>query len=195
MRPVNAKHFCDGYRNMPLIENLEFGGGGQSDMLKYIPTVEEETPSGPPPGSSPLDFSDEKNSGPIEMDFSTPIQDVMPSAAFDPSPQEDTLLAGPYKSPTTSRVVGLSPGITQGGGGGGGDKKGPAGLTKEQMHALIAGVAAVVAFSKPVQTKLADFVPKFLGESGDLSVTGMAVTALIAAVLFYFANRLMENQS
>lgn len=179
---------------MPLIENLEFGGGGQSnDILKYIPTVEEDTPPPPPPGSSPLDFSEEKNSGPIEMDFSTPIQDVMPSAAFDPSPQEDTL-AGPYKSPTTSRVVGLSPGITQGGGGGE-NKKGPAGLTKEQMHALIAGVAAVVAFSKPIQSRLADFVPKFLGESGDLSVTGMAVTALVVAVLFYFANRLMENQS
>jgi hypothetical protein len=63
------------------------------------------------------------------------------------------------------------------------------------MHALIAGVAAVIAFSKPIQSRLADFVPKFLGESGDLSVTGMAVTALVVAVLFYFANRLMENQS
>jgi hypothetical protein len=30
-------------------------------------------------------------------------------------------------------------------------------------------------------------VPKFLGESGDLSMSGMVVTALIAAVLFYFA--------
>jgi hypothetical protein len=64
---------------MPMIENLEFNGAPQ--IIQYIPNV-EDIPE-PEPGSSPLDFSDQKNSGPIEMDFSTPIQDVMPSAAFE----------------------------------------------------------------------------------------------------------------
>jgi hypothetical protein len=60
---------------------------------------------------------------------------------------------------------------------------------------VIAGIAAVAAFSKPIQSKLADVVPKFLGENGDLSLTGMLVTALIAAAIFFFAGRVLENQS
>jgi hypothetical protein len=96
---------------MTLIENLEFGNGSPS-IMQYIPTIDDQPP-GPPPdlGSSPLDFLQEKNSDPIEMDFSTPIQDVMPSAAFD---SDDTPgLNGPYKSPTNDRVVGLSAGVIQ----------------------------------------------------------------------------------
>lgn len=175
---------------MTLIENLEFGNGA-STIMQYIPTVEEQSPP-PDPGSSPLDFLQEKNSDAIEMDFSTPIQDVMPSAAFD---SDDTPgLNGPYKSPTNDRVVGLSAGVIQAE-----SKKGatgvPFGLTKDQFQALVAGLAAVVAFSKPVQTKLADVVPKFLGEHGELSLTGMIVSALIAAIVFFFAGRVLENQS
>jgi hypothetical protein len=37
-------------------------------------------------------------------------------------------------------------------------------------------------------------VPKFLGESGDLTMTGMAVSALIAAVVFYFARQLLNDR-
>lgn len=177
---------------MTLIENLEFGNGAPA-IMQYIPTVDDEQPVPPPaPGSSPLDFLQEKNSEAIEMDFSTPIQDVMPSAAFD---SDDTPgLNGPYKSPTNDRVVGLSAGVIQAE-----PKKGaagvPFGLTREQFQSLVAGLAAVVAFSKPVQTKLADVVPKFLGDHGDLSLTGMLVTALIAAAIFFFAGRVLENQS
>ncbi len=63
----------------------------------------------------------------------------------------------------------------------------PFGLTDEQFHAVIAGVSALVAFSKPVQSKLGGFVPKFSLESGDLTLTGMIVSALVAAIVFYFA--------
>jgi len=177
---------------MTLIENLEFGNGSPS-IMQYIPTIDDQPPAPPPDlGSSPLDFLQEKNSDPIEMDFSTPIQDVMPSAAFD---SDDTPgLNGPYKSPTNDRVVGLSAGVIQTE-----PKKGangvPFGLTREQFQAVVAGIAAVAAFSKPVQSKLADVVPKFLGEHGDLSLTGMLVTALIAAAIFFFAGRVLENQS
>jgi hypothetical protein len=34
-----------------------------------------------------------------------------------------------------------------------------------------------------------------MGDSGALSLTGMVVTALIAAIVFYVANRVLENQS
>jgi hypothetical protein len=40
-----------------------------------------------------------------------------------------------------------------------------------------------------VQTKLTSTVPRFLTETSELSTTGMVVTALVAAVLFYFAKQ------
>jgi len=172
---------------MPMIENLEFNGAPQ--IVQYIPNV-EDIPE-PEPGSSPLDFSEQKNSGPIEMDFSTPIQDVMPSAAFESD--ETPGLNGPYRSPSNNRVVGISAGVVQAEPSTA--SKMPMGLTKEQLHALVAGIAAVVAFSKPVQDKLSTVVPNFMGDSGALSLTGMVVTALIAAIVFYVANRVLENQS
>ena len=79
--------------------------------------------------------------------------------------------------------------------GSAGSSKNPFGLTDEQWYAALAGVAAVIAYSKPVQGKLSTMVPKFLGESGDPTLTGMAVTALIAAVIFYFARQFLSERS
>jgi len=69
----------------------------------------------------------------------------------------------------------------------------PLGLTNEQFQSLIAGVAAVIAFSEPAQDKLSSFVPKFLSESGDRSMTGLIVTALVVAIIFYFAQKYLIN--
>lgn len=164
---------------MPLIENLDFNGS--SNIVQYIPTVDEE------PGR---EKDEEKNSTQIEMDFSTPIQDVMPSGPLGGgggSMLDDTPgLNGPYTSPTNNRVVGISGGVIAPQAEKSGAKN-SLGLTAEQLQALVSGIIAIAVFSKPVQTKLTELVPKFLGESGDLSLTGMVVTALIAAILFYFA--------
>jgi hypothetical protein len=73
--------------------------------------------------------------------------------------------------------------------------KNPFGLTDEQFQALLAGVASVIAFSKPVQGKLSTMVPKFLGESGEVSTTGLAVTALLAAIIFYFAKQFLKDRA
>ena len=75
------------------------------------------------------------------------------------------------------------------------DSKNLFGLTDEQFTAAIAGLAAVIAFSKPVQGKLSSTVPKFLGEGGDLSLTGMVVSALVAAVVFYFAKQFLTDKA
>jgi hypothetical protein len=72
--------------------------------------------------------------------------------------------------------------------------KNPFGLTDEQLNAVIAGLAATVAFSKPVQNKLADLIPKFMSDAGDLSVTGMLATAFFAAVVFYVVTKFMKPQ-
>jgi hypothetical protein len=67
------------------------------------------------------------------------------------------------------------------------ESKNPLNLTDDQLVALIAGAAAALAVSKPVQDKLVTSVPKFLNEQGTRSMVGLASTGLVAAVVFYFA--------
>lgn len=67
-------------------------------------------------------------------------------------------------------------------------------LTDEQVEALFAGAIAVVAFSKPVQSKLAKSIPQFFGEGGEQSTTGLLATALVAAILYYFGKRFVLPQ-
>ena len=61
----------------------------------------------------------------------------------------------------------------------------PLNLNDDQLQAAIAGVAAVAAFSKIVQSKLGEVMPTAFEIDGHLSTTGMALTAFIAAVIFY----------
>ena len=200
------------------MENMDFGSGG-STMIQYIPTVDDLPPPAPepimdrqmgiqtradtirpgeiPPAGPGAVMFNEKTSvanNNTMMDFSTPISDVMPSASFD---VDDSAPGGvnsaAYTSPTTNRVTAVSPGMI---GAAPSKKSGnPLGLTDDQFQAAVAGLAAVLAFSKPVQDKLADMVPKFLSEAGDMTPTGMAVSALLAAVLFYFALKFLKNQA
>jgi len=71
----------------------------------------------------------------------------------------------------------------------------PFGLTDEQFQAALAGIASVLAFSKPVQSRLRTMVPKFVGESGDVSLTGLAVTALVAALVFYIIKKYLVDKN
>lgn len=70
----------------------------------------------------------------------------------------------------------------------------PGHLTDEQLEALFAGAIAVIAFSKPVQSKLASSIPNFLGEGGDHGTTGLVATAGVAGLLFYFGKRFVIPQ-
>ena len=65
----------------------------------------------------------------------------------------------------------------------------PFNLTHEQFMSLLAGVAAMIAFSKPIQEKLSTSVPKFLSEAGTRSTTGLVVSGLVTALIFYLAHR------
>jgi hypothetical protein len=71
--------------------------------------------------------------------------------------------------------------------------KNPFNLTDEQMRSLVAGVAAVIAFSTPVQNKLSTTIPNFLSEAGSRTTTGLIATGLIAALVFYFAQRFFNK--
>ena len=116
-------------------------------------------------------------------DFSTPIEELM---------QNDIQGGGPYvpqqpQAPSAARTH-APPSSKKAAGN-------PFGLTDEQFQAALAGIASVVAFSKPVQSRLRTMVPKFVGESGDVSLTGMAVTALVAALVFYIIKKYVVDKA
>ena len=72
--------------------------------------------------------------------------------------------------------------------------KNPMNLTDEQLEALVVGVVAVIAFSKPVQEKLSQMVPQFVGDNGSRSTAGVAISGAVAAVIFYFGRKIvMKN--
>jgi hypothetical protein len=130
------------------------------------------------------DVEPEKNLDESQMaEFSSSIEEVMPGPG---QMMQDEVQGSPYEQAPPQKQAKSK--------GSSGSSKNPFGLTDEQWYAALAGVAAVIAYSKPVQGKLSTMVPKFLGENGEMSMTGMAVTALIAAVVFYFARQFLSDR-
>src|SRR5210317_679054 len=62
--------------------------------------------------------------------------------------------------------------------------KNPFNLTDEQMQAVVVAACTAAAISKPVQEKLANYVPQFLNEQGHRSMVGLAATGAVAAGIF-----------
>ena len=96
---------------------------------------------------------EEKNIDKEQMEFSTPIEQVMDTPPLM-QPQE-------IMSPVAQKVMSAS--------------QYPFNLKKNQVEALVAGVAAVIGFSDIVQTKVLDMIPQALNDSGKLSGIGMLV--------------------
>lgn len=115
-----------------------------------------------------------KNIEEKQMEFSSSIQDVM-TAPIDvppvPTTSEAVYMGEPKKSAPSSGY--------------------PLNMTKEQVESLLAGVAAIIGVSGPVQDKLGDMIPSFFNEMGKLSPTGMAVTVLVVAIVFYFLRQVV----
>jgi hypothetical protein len=155
---------------------------GADTMSTPIEDVTQK-PQGPPTGL--LKFEPEKNVDESQMaDFSTPIEEVMqgPGGMI-----QDEVMGPPMPTQGNKKTSRKSESK--------GSSKNPFGLTDEQFTAAIAGLAAVIAFSKPVQGKLGSMVPKFTGDSGDLSLTGLVVSALVAAIVFYFAKQFLADRT
>ena len=117
---------------------------------------------------------------------STPIQDVMqpeaplepPMMAVDPrmtQAQAQAPMMG-LQQPTESRKNTSS-------------SQNPFNLTDDQFQALVVAVCTAIAISKPVQEKLANFVPQFLNDQGNRSAVGLASTGAVAAVAFFLYKR------
>lgn len=171
-------------------------------MITYDPNVTELTSPIPPVDDSLSDppkkdstrsvptglireeSQPEKNLDQSQMaEFSSAIDEVMPGPG---QMMQNEVQGSPYEQAPPQKKAKT--------GGSGGSSKNPFGLTDEQYYAALAGVAAVIAFSKPVQTKLSTMVPKFMSEQGGLSLTGMAVSALVAAIVFYFARQFLTER-
>ncbi|BCV07074.1 MAG: hypothetical protein Ct9H90mV1_0400 [Prasinovirus sp.] len=60
----------------------------------------------------------------------------------------------------------------------------PFNLTDEQFQTLVVAICTAIAISKPVQEKLANFVPQFLNDQGNRSMIGLASTGAVAAIAF-----------
>lgn len=146
----------------------------------------------PPPAngqipSFPSAPNPEKNTlSEVEMNMSTPIDEVMdtPMGMMQPQmPQQPQMIDArevveQHPAPPRGRAPISRP-----------SKKYPLNLNEDQVQALIAGVAGVAAFSRPIQERLLSMLPQALSPEGGLSPIGMALTAFIAAVIFYILKR------
>ena len=152
--------------------NLSDSGDGMVP-LKYQAT--------PPPAPPQAPQVPEKNipRQQITMD-STPIEDVMGPA--DTMMPQQPMMAPQQFAPAVAAPSAVAKQAA-------GASKNPFGLNDEQYQSLIAGVCAVLAFSNPVQEKLLSAVPQFMAEGGGRSTSGLVATGLIAALIFYFAQR------
>jgi hypothetical protein len=128
-----------------------------------------------------VSFTPEKNvSQSKETMDSTPINDIMMEP---PMMTDEPKMQGMMPQMTAPQPQGAYPSPQQAQEPA---KKNPLNLTDDQLIALIAGVCAAAAVSKPVQDRLATSIPKFLNEQGGRSMVGLAATGGVAAVVFYF---------
>jgi hypothetical protein len=165
-----------------------------SDLITPIPPVDgglsdppkTENKRSVPTGLIREETQPEKNLDQSQMaEFSSAIDEVMPGPG---QMMQNEVQGSPYDQAPPQKKAKTSSGS-------GGASKNPFGLTDEQYYAALAGIAAVIAFSKPVQTKLSTMIPKFMSEQGGLSLTGMAVSALVAAIVFYFARQFLTERA
>lgn len=113
---------------------------------------------------------------------STPINDIMMEA---PMMQEEPRMQGvmpQMSAPNPQGAYQVQPPQQAAP-----ESKNPFNLTDDQLIALVAGAAASLAISKPVQDKLSTTIPRFINEQGGRSAIGLASTGLVAAIVFYFA--------
>lgn len=118
---------------------------------------------------------------------STPISDIMgqpemplepPMMEADPRMQQPVVMQQPMVVQQQQPQQQMAP-----------QNKNPFNLTDEQMQAVIVAACTAAAISKPVQEKLANYVPQFLNDQGHRSMVGLAATGAVAAGIFYVLKR------
>jgi hypothetical protein len=159
-----------------------------SDIREHLTVQPPATnfQQGPPP-IAPSSNPEKNTLSEVEMNMSTPIDEVMDSPMGLMQPQmgmsqpqmvDGRALQEHPAAPAHNPVVTSTS-----------KKNYPLNLNEDQVQALLAGAAGVLAFSRPVQERLASMVPRAFEMEGGLSTIGMVITALIAAIVFYLAKR------
>lgn len=172
--------------NIPTM-NLSDTGEGMVNLNNNQST--NFIPNALPPQQQPQNIIPEKN-----IDFkqstmdSTPISDIMgqpesplepPMMAQDPR-MTQTQMQTPImeaQQPVTQKTETQT------------KSENPFNLTDDQFQALVVAVCTAVAISKPVQEKLANFVPQYLNDHGNRSMVGLATTGVVAAAAFYIVRK------
>lgn len=179
------------------IDTLNLGSNGDGMVSlgnPYIPPP-APTPNNPPPRMTYEDEDKRRNmleknvdNKQITMD-STPISDLVdsynmggmepPAPSADPRMQSLTMTAPqPPSHMVPQQEQQAAP-----------QNKNLFNLSDDQMEALLVGLCAAIAISKPIQEKLATTVPRFMNDMGGRSAVGLASTGLVAAIAFYILQR------
>jgi len=142
-----------------------YDANGSADITNVIPQGLLETPLNPP----------EKNVGESQMaEFSTSLDEIVPPGG-NMQMQNMAMGQAPPMAPQVPEHAPKS------------HSKIPFNMTPEQYMSCLAGLAAVVAGSKQVQERIGSFFPNI--EEG--SMTAMLITALVAALVFYAAQKFL----
>lgn len=124
--------------------------------------------------------SSEKNVGESQMaEFSTPLDEVVPQGAG--MQMQDMAFGSAMAGPPMQQQQQQQARSESAG------RKIPFGLTSEQYMAALAGIAAVVATSKPIQERVSQFFPDLVAGSA----SAMALTAALAALVFFLAQKFL----
>jgi hypothetical protein len=143
-----------------------YDANGSTEISSVIPQGLLEEPLNPP----------EKNVGESQMaEFSTSLDEIVPPGG---QMQMQNMVMGQVPPPSAPIQQQQAP-VQHG--------KIPFNMSPEQYMAALAGLAAVVAGSKQVQERIGSFFPNI--EEG--SMTAMLITALVAALVFYAAQKFL----
>jgi len=161
--------------------NLSDNGDGMVPLNDH-PTTNFVSNTPPPPPNREAFSQPEKNVSQNKQTMdSTPINDIMmePPMMMDEPKMQGMMPQMTAPQPQGSYAMPQQEAKPE--------SKNPFNLTDDQMIALVAGAAAALAVSKPVQDKLVTSIPKFLNEQGSRSMVGLASTGLVAAIVFYIS--------
>jgi len=155
-----------------------------NQSTNFIPN----TPPSPPLQNNVMEKNMSENKQTMD---STPISDIMgqPELPLEPPmmAQDPRMTQMQMQAPMMMAQQQPQPQMTQQKQGESGSN--PFNLTDEQFQALVVAACTAIAISKPVQEKLANFVPSFLNDHGNRSAVGLASTGLVAALAFFIAKK------
>ena len=180
---MNLSENSDGMVNLNSNKSTNFIANNQSNSLPPTTFSPQQQQQEMPNISLEKNLSENK-----QIMDSTSISDIMgqpeaplepPMMAQDPRMTQMQMQAPMMQAQAPQQVTQQAQSTNNKG------NSNPFNLTDEQFQVLVVAVCTAIAISKPVQEKLANFVPSFLNDQGNRSMVGLASTGVAAAVVFY----------